>query len=106
MRDKRVKPNTNYIIKRCQYCNGIFYAKRTTAKFCSDTHRIYYNKEKNRSANYFGKDPNEGAWLPPGTIPSNEMPESKLVFTGDLASILVEITEYLTKEEHDRELGT
>jgi len=104
MRDKRIKPNTNYIIKRCSYCNGIFYAKRTTAKFCSDTHRIYSHKEKNRSANYFGEDPNEGAWLPPGTIPSNDMPESKLVFTGDLASLLVEISEYLTKEELDRKL--
>lgn len=99
MRNKRKKPEGKYIIKICEYCNVKFYAKRKTARFCCDACRVYYYLEKHRTDNPFGYDPNEGKILPPGTIPSQEMPEDKLVFIGDLASLYRELINYTTSPE-------
>jgi hypothetical protein len=100
MRNKRKKPDGIYIVKICEYCNAKFYAKRNTAKFCSDSCRVYSFLEKHRVDHPLGYDVNEGKILPPGTIPSFEMPEDKLVFTGDLASLYNElIFNYLTPSE-------
>ena len=99
MRNKRIEPKGKYIIKICEYCNAKFYAKRKTARFCCDACRVYYYLEKHRTDNPFGYDPNEGKILPPGTIPSQEMPENKLVFIGDLASLYRELINYTTSPE-------
>ncbi len=99
MRNKRKKPDGNHIIKICEYCNAKFYAKRKTARFCCDACRVYYFLENHRTDHPFGYDANEGKILPPGTIPSQEMPEDKLVFIGDLSSLYRELKNYITSPE-------
>ncbi|KPK82816.1 MAG: hypothetical protein AMS27_13935 [Bacteroides sp. SM23_62_1] len=47
----------------------------------------------------FWPDPNEGKILAPGTIPSEEIPEDKLVFTGDLASLYRILGSYVLSHE-------
>lgn len=32
--------------KTCKFCGKIFEAKRITAEFCSDNHRVQWNKKK------------------------------------------------------------
>ena len=98
MRNKRKKPDGIYIVKICEYCNAKFYAKRNTAKFCCDACRVYNYLEQHRTDNPFGEDPNKGKLLAPGTIPSQEMPEEKLVFMGDLASLYRELAGYITSQ--------
>ena len=99
MRNKRKKPDGIYIVKICGYCNAIFYAKRKTARFCCDTCRVYYHLEQHRTDNPFGYDPNKGKLLAPGTIPSQEMPEEKLIYIGDLASIYHVLKSYIPSPE-------
>ncbi len=96
MRNKRKKPNGKYIIKICEYCNAKFYAKRNTARFCCDACRVYNHLEQHRTDHPLGNDPNEGNLLAPGAIPSQEMPEEKLVYIGDLASLYRELKCYIT----------
>jgi len=64
---------------------------------------MHYYLQKHRSDNPFGYDPNEGKILAPGTIPSQEMPEDKLVFTGDLASLYRELADYFNSSEEVNE---
>jgi len=99
MRNKRKKSDGKYIIKICEYCNAKFYAKRKTAKFCCDACRVYNHQEQHRSDNLFGYDPNKGKLLAPGTIPSQEMSEDKLVFFGNLASLYHELKNYIKSPE-------
>ncbi len=96
MRNKRKKPEGKYIIKICEYCYAKFCAKRNTARFCCDACRSYYYQEKHRIDHPLGFDANEGKFLPAGTIPSQEMPEDKLIFIGDLASLYRELKQYIT----------
>ncbi len=99
MRNKRIKPKGKYIIKICEYCNAKFYAKRNTARFCCDACRSYYFQEKHKTDHPLGFDANEEKILPPGTIPSQEMPEDKLVFIGDLSSLSRELKNYIASPE-------
>ena len=99
MRNKRIKPEGQYTIKICEYCNAKFYAKRNTARFCCDACRSYYFQEKHKTDHPLGFDANEGKILPPGTIPSQEIPEDKLVFIGDLSSLYREIKNYIASTE-------
>ncbi len=99
MRNKRKKPKGQYTIKICEYCNAKFYAKRNTARFCCDACRSYYFQEKHKTDHPLGFDANEEKILPPGTIPSQEMPEDKLVFIGDLSSLYRELKNYIASTE-------
>jgi len=99
MRNKRKKPEGQYTIKICEYCNAKFYAKRNTARFCCDACRSYYFQEKHKMDHPLGFDANEEKILPPGTIPSQEMPEDKLVFIGDLSSLYRELKNYIASPE-------
>ncbi len=99
MRNKRKKPEGQYIIKICEYCNAKFYAKRNTARFCCDACRSYYFQKKHKTDHPLGFDANEGKILPPVTIPSHEMPEDKMIFIGDLAPLYIELDIYVTSPE-------
>lgn len=99
MRNKRKKPEGQYIIKICEYCNAIFYAKRNTARFCCDACRSYYFQEKHKTDHPLGFNTNEGKILPPVTITSQEMPEENMIFIGDLASLYIELDNYVTSPE-------
>jgi hypothetical protein len=82
--------------KRCGYCDGNFYAKRATAIYCSDACKKQFNLEKSKNQKWYSHDPNQGIRLPLGTVTSWEMPENKLVFSGELASLYDALTNYLS----------
>ncbi len=46
MRVKRKIKQPNFIVKYCVYCNARFYANRNTAKYCSDTCKVYAYEER------------------------------------------------------------
>lgn len=46
MRRKRKIRKLNVIVKYCEYCGAKFYANRNTAKYCSDTCRVYAYLER------------------------------------------------------------
>ena len=45
MRKEKIKQQ-NIIVKYCVYCNARFYANRNTAKYCSDTCKVYAYEER------------------------------------------------------------
>ena len=46
MRRKRKIRKVNIVVKYCEYCGAKFYANRSTAKYCSDTCRVYAYLER------------------------------------------------------------
>ncbi len=46
MKAKRKIKHPNIIVKYCVYCNARFYANRNTAKYCSDTCKVYAYEER------------------------------------------------------------
>jgi len=99
MNHRRIAPSVKYITKKCAFCDATFYAKRNTALYCCNGCKGKHDREKKETQKYYYRDPNKGVSLPSGTIPSWEMPESKLYLTADLASILEEIKDYLPPEQ-------
>jgi hypothetical protein len=94
MKKKHRVTGKNLIVKECAFCHDPFYAKRNSAKYCSDSCKVQFNT-KNKNHPWYNNDPNEGKTLPPGTITSWEMPEDKLVFVGDYSSLLQKLTTYV-----------
>lgn len=99
MKDKRKIPNEKCIVKKCAFCNGTFYARKNTELYCSGSCKEQYNIEKNKNQKWYSHDPNKGQRLPLGTITSWEMPEDKLVFSGDLIQLYRELPDYLSTEQ-------
>jgi hypothetical protein len=89
--------------KKCGYCDGNFYAKRDTAFYCSDTCKKQFNLEKTKNQKWYSHDPNKGVRLPFGTVTSWEMPEDKVVFSGELASLYLTLTDYVSQEQLTKE---
>jgi len=103
MRYKRKILENKYITKKCAFCNANFYAKRNSAKYCSDSCKAQYNKEKRKTQNWYYENPNKGKRLPLGTVTSWEMAEDKLVFSGDLTSLYWELPKYMSQEQLSKE---
>jgi hypothetical protein len=104
MRINHKKKSEKSIVKKCLFCNEVFYAKRDSAKYCSDSHKVqFHNEVKWAKENYYN-DPNEGKVLPPGTIPSWNMPEDKLILTGNKESLIKELSEKLSEIELANEI--
>ena len=101
MSNKGIIPGKKMHIKKCAYCDKIFYPETKRALFCSYSCRQKFHllKKEHMKNSYTGDDPNEGEKLPPGTIPSLEMPESKLVFCGDLQSLYLKLKNYLSDDQ-------
>jgi hypothetical protein len=97
------KRNGKQNAKKCAYCDGNFYAIRDTAIYCSDSCKKQFNLEKNKNQKWYSHDPNKGIRLALGTITSWEMPEDKLVFSGDLMSIHAELVDYVSPEQLTKE---
>jgi hypothetical protein len=96
---KKKNLESSFIVKKCAYCNGTFYAKRNTGTYCSDTCKVKFSKRKTTTQQWYAQDPNEGKKLPPGTITSWEMPEDKLLLRGSKASIIAKLTDLVSEEQ-------
>jgi hypothetical protein len=97
MRKKDMVNKSNLIIKTCLFCRKTFYAKRDSAKYCCESHKVQYNNWVKTA--YYDNDPNEGTELPPGTITNQQMSENKLIFQGDKDSLYLKLLE-IVSEEH------
>ena len=103
MRTKEMNIKNKLIVKTCLFCRKIFYAKRNSAKFCNESHKVQYNKWAKTT--YYDHDPNEGKVLHPGIIINPNIPEDKLIFQGDKDSLYRKLLECLSEEQlfHEKE---
>jgi len=99
MKRKRKPKEGNFIVKKCSYCFRTFYAKRRTAKYCSDNCKVQYNKNGNKNQRWYNENPNKGKAIPPDVITSWEMPEDTLVLKGDLQSVYNKLSTLVTAEQ-------
>jgi hypothetical protein len=104
MKVKHYKKSEKSIVKICLFCDKVFYAKRDTAKYCSDLHKVkFHNWIKWAKENYYD-DPNEGKVIPPGTITSWNMPEDKVILSGNKESLINVLSEKLSEIELANEI--
>src|SRR5665647_2824142 len=96
MKDIKEKTINGYFLKECAFCGKPFFAKTDRAKYCSDSHKVQFSQMVKKSHQWYDIDPNEGRIIPPGTVTSWEMPEEKLVFSGDLMQLYIELPKYLS----------
>ena len=89
--------------KNCAVCNSVFHTQSHNARYCSVSCKRLFFKEKKRNQKWYVMDPNRGKTLPMGTITSWEIPEDKLVFSGDLESLYPKLSEYLSPEQFVKE---
>lgn len=103
MRTRKIKPVNEYNKKECAFCGEPFYAKNDKAKYCSDSHKVQFSQMVKKSHQWYSHNPNEGKVLPIGTVTSWEMPEDKLVFSGEMASLYYELAAYVSPEQLTQE---
>ena len=97
--------DVNKIERICPLCGKVFYAKRQTAIYCSDTCKqtAYQLRKENR--NGYEGDLNKNVKLPPGTITSQGSPESDFIFSGTLDELKQFLLEnYLMEEDLEFEM--
>ena len=97
MRTKEMNVKNKLIVKTCLFCRKIFYAKRNSAKYCCENHRVQYNNWVKTA--YYDNDPNEGIELTDGTITNQQMSEDKLIFQGDKDSLYRKLLEIVSEEQ-------
>ncbi len=94
----------NINIKKCGYCNKKFNAISKKAVFCSNSCRqLFYVMKKTHIQSGYSGDVNEGVKLAPGTIPSQEMPESKLIFKGNFTNLNLKLRELVLEDQLQNE---
>src|ERR1035437_9882244 len=103
MRIRKIKPANGYNKKECAFCGEPFYTKTDRAKYCSDSHKVQFSQMVKKSHQWYSHNPNEGKILAPGTFTSSEMPEDKLIFSGEQASLYHELAAYVTQEQFSKE---
>lgn len=96
MSNVRRRYENRSIAKACKFCYRTFYAKRESAKYCSDSCKVRYNREFNCNRNWYSHDPNAGRVIPAGTVTSWEMPEDKVIFRGDIENLYQKMSDYLS----------
>jgi hypothetical protein len=99
MKNKTKARKRKLIVKECVFCGDTFYARRNSAKYCSDTCKVKFSNRKIKAHQWYSEDPNKGKILPPGTVTSWEMPEDKLIFKGDKASLYRKLSEKVSEEQ-------
>jgi hypothetical protein len=99
MKAKKAKSINGCFIKECAFCCKPFFAKTDRAKYCSDSHKVQFSQMVKKSHQWYNIDPNEGKIVLPGTVTSWEMPEEKLVFTGNLIQLNSELAKYMSREQ-------
>lgn len=85
--------------KNCAVCDRVFHTTSYNARYCSASCKRQFFKAKQKNQRWYSVDPNIGKTLPMGTITSWEIPEEKLVFSGDLESLYPKLSEYLSPEQ-------
>ncbi len=96
--------NVKNIEMKCVICGKVYNANRNTSKFCSDTcKRVCYDL-RTQNRNGYNDDVNLGLKLKPGTIPSQQMPESLLVLTGSKEEVIGELPSYISNDQIREEL--
>jgi hypothetical protein len=100
----RKKNSVKNIERICVICGKDYYANRKTSKFCSDTCKQFCYDLRTQNRNGYNNDVNKGSKLVPGTIPSQQMSESLLVFTGSKEELLSILTSYLSNDQIKVEL--
>jgi len=83
------------------FCRKTFYAKRDSAKYCCESHKVQYNNWLKTT--YYDQDPNEGKVLPPGTITNKQISEDNLIFQGDKESLYLKLLEIVSEEQLSQE---
>lgn len=84
---------------KCVVCGNIYYAKRNTSKYCSDLCKQQCHELRTQNRNGYFDDVNLGTKLEHGTIPSQQMPESLLVLTGNKEELLIKLTSFLSSDQ-------
>jgi hypothetical protein len=104
MRKKEKHNQNKFYVKNCSICDATFYAKSNKAFFCSDSckQQCYLIRKKNRIG--YSGDANDGIILPVGTIPSQEMPENTLIFSGELKELIGKLSNYMSQVQIQEEM--
>lgn len=97
--------NSVYTMKKCAFCFNEFHSKSHSARYCSTSCKTQFFKEKNKNQRWYITDPNRGKTFPLGTVTSWEIPEDKLVFTGDLESLIPKLSEFVPSEQLAKEMA-
>lgn len=84
---------------KCAFCDTVFYTKSHSARYCSNYCKRQFFKEKKKNQRWYNMDPNRGKTFPMGTITSWEIPEDKLVFSGDLESLYYELSDFISPQQ-------
>jgi len=96
--------NVKNIEMKCVICGKVYNANRNTSKFCSDTcKQVCYDLRTANKNGYFD-DVNLGLKLKPGTIPSQQMPESFLVLSGNKEEVIRKLSSYLSNDQIKEEM--
>ena len=93
--------NRHFNVKKsCTFCDDTFYAKSISALYCSDSHKQrFYTVKKKLTQDPYYDDINNGKRLAPGTMPSLDMPEDKVVFIGDLKNLQSKLAALLSEQQ-------
>lgn len=90
--------------KECAFCDRVFYAKRNTAAFCKDSHKqLFFNVKKIIIQDPYFENPNRGKRLASGTMPSRQMSEDEVIFTGSLDTLYHKLSYYLDERQLRKE---
>ena len=89
--------------KNCAVCDTVFHTKSHSARYCCISHKRKFFKEKKKNQRWYDIDPNKGKTFPLGTITSWIIPESKLIFTGDLKTLYHKLSDFIFPEQFTEE---
>ena len=90
--------------KECAFCDRVFYAKKNTATFCKDSHKqLFFNVKKIIIQDPYFENPNKGKRLAPGTMPSQQMSEDEVIFTGSLDTLYLKLRNYIDEQQLRKE---
>ncbi len=97
---KNNKRRRRKIRKSCAFCDRVFYAKKNTATFCKNSHRqLFFNVKKIIIQDPYYENPNKGKRLAPGTMPSQQMSEDEVIFTGSLDTLYLKLRNYIDEQQ-------
>lgn len=103
-RTKRYYTRHFNVKKSCAYCDETFYAKSISARFCSDSHKQrFFIVKKIIMQDTYCENPNKGKRLAPGTMPSQQMSEDEVIYTGSLDSLYLKLRSYIDDQQLHKE---
>jgi hypothetical protein len=88
---------------KCAFCDTVFYTKSHSARYCSTSCKKQFFKEKKKNQRFYDVDPNRGKTFPRGTVTSWEIPEDKLVFSGDSETLYHKLSDFISPKQFTEE---